>query len=174
MDSSGCRSVFTETTLRRVLPTKTMALVERLRQADDLKAAEIDGLEHCPYCPYAMVIDNPEERLFQCMGSDCGQVTCRQCKKPNHLPKRCAEAAADAKLDARHAIEEAMAEALMRRCPKCHQPFIKEAGCNFMQVGSVLEANTSAPVEPSAVTSAGTRSSTMVILVEVYMRYRQT
>jgi TRIAD3 protein (E3 ubiquitin-protein ligase RNF216) len=39
-----------------------------------------------------------------------------------------AELDADSRLDKRHAVEEAMSEALVRNCPKCAKPFIKEEG----------------------------------------------
>jgi TRIAD3 protein (E3 ubiquitin-protein ligase RNF216) len=41
-------------------------------------------------------------------------------------------AAKDNALEHRHAIEEAMSEALIRKCPKCTQACVKEAGCNKM------------------------------------------
>jgi TRIAD3 protein (E3 ubiquitin-protein ligase RNF216) len=43
---------------------------------------------------------------------------------------------ADKKLDKRHAIEDAMSDALIRKCPKCEKPFIKEAGCNKITVSA--------------------------------------
>ena len=38
------------------------------------------------------------------------------------------EAESDKKLDKRHAVEEAMTGALLRKCPNCEQPYIKEDG----------------------------------------------
>jgi TRIAD3 protein (E3 ubiquitin-protein ligase RNF216) len=35
---------------------------------------------------------------------------------------------ADRKLDKRHAIEDAMTAALVRKCPKCAKPYLKEGG----------------------------------------------
>lgn len=136
MDTSDCTEEFTEHTLRKVLPEKTMSLYHRIRQAADLEAAQIDGLESCPFCPFAMVIENVHERLFTCFNPECRKVTCRQCKRLDHLPRRCDEMSADEKLDKRHAIEEAMSAALVRKCPKCSQPFIKDFGCNKMTVSA--------------------------------------
>jgi TRIAD3 protein (E3 ubiquitin-protein ligase RNF216) len=110
--------------------------------------AEIDGLESCPFCPFAIVIENPDEKLFHCLNDACKKITCRNCKRPvswppktgsitdhqSHIPKRCDEMDADDKLDRRHAIEEAMSNALMRKCPNCSKPYIKETGCNKMTV----------------------------------------
>src|SRR5271169_4137191 len=35
-------------------------------------------------------------------------------------------------LTSRHAVEEAMSTALIRRCNICGQPFVKDGGCNQM------------------------------------------
>ena len=37
------------------------------------------------------------------------------------------------KLSAKHMVEEAMSNALIRKCNKCKNPFLKESGCNKMK-----------------------------------------
>ncbi|KAF8515364.1 hypothetical protein BU17DRAFT_51893 [Hysterangium stoloniferum] len=132
MDQSGCKELFPESELARMLPKKLMDLYHRLKQQKEIEAAGLEGLEECPFCEYKVVIENSEEKLFRCEGEDCGVVSCRTCKKVDHLPKSCKEAQDDKHLDVRHAIEEAMTKALMRNCPKCSKAFIKENGCNKM------------------------------------------
>ncbi|KAL5526297.1 hypothetical protein ACEPAF_8020 [Sanghuangporus sanghuang] len=132
MDQSGCKLAFTDAELKRFLPAKLLELYERFKQAKEIEAAELDGLEECPFCEYKAVIDNPDEKLFRCEREDCGAVSCRACKKADHLPKSCKEAEEDTGLNARHKVEEAMTEALMRNCPRCKKAFIKESGCNKM------------------------------------------
>jgi TRIAD3 protein (E3 ubiquitin-protein ligase RNF216) len=39
--------------------------------------AEIDGLECCPYCPYAVIVDNPDDKIFRCLNPECMKETCR-------------------------------------------------------------------------------------------------
>ncbi|KAK0491629.1 hypothetical protein IW261DRAFT_1324475 [Armillaria novae-zelandiae] len=130
MDQSGCKHPFPESELRRLLSPKLMELYERVKQRKEIEAAGLDGLEECPFCEYKCVIENPDEKLFRCGNEEtCGVITCRSCKKVDHLPKKMEE---DRHLDGRHAIEEAMTKALMRNCPKCQKAFIKEAGCNKM------------------------------------------
>jgi len=80
MDSSGCPAPFTESELSRLLPTKTLELYHRLRQSAELAAAAIDGLESCPACSYAVIIENEAEKLFICQNEGCKQVSCRKCK----------------------------------------------------------------------------------------------
>ncbi|WWD08748.1 hypothetical protein V865_006861 [Kwoniella europaea PYCC6329] len=135
MDQSDCTSPFPESELTRCLSEKSIQLYHRLKQAKELEQAEIEGLESCPSCPYATIIDNPDEKLFRCMNEECGQVTCRGCRKKEHIPKTCAEVEADLKLNNRHTVEDAMSEALIRRCPTCLKPYIKDSGCNKISCG---------------------------------------
>ncbi|KAL5637480.1 hypothetical protein ACGC1H_004038 [Rhizoctonia solani] len=132
MDQSGCKLAFVESEIQRFLPEKSLELWHRIKQEKEIELAQIDGLETCPFCSYAVVIENEEERLFRCENSACSMVSCRKCKKEDHLPKSCEEAEKDKALDGRHAIEEAMTKALMRNCPNCSQNFVKESGCNKM------------------------------------------
>jgi TRIAD3 protein (E3 ubiquitin-protein ligase RNF216) len=82
MDTSGCQAVFAETELARFLSTKSLELYHRLRLAQELEDAAIEGLETCPSCPWAVVIDNPEEKLIHCLNEACLKVSCRFCRKP--------------------------------------------------------------------------------------------
>ncbi|KIR76730.1 E3 ubiquitin-protein ligase RNF216 [Cryptococcus gattii EJB2] len=130
MDLSGCRAPFPESELGRALSEKTLSLYHRLKQARELELAAIEGLESCPSCPYSAIIENPDEKLFRCMNETCGQVTCRKCRRKEHIPKTCEEMDKERTLNRRHAVEDAMSAALIRNCPKCTKPFVKDSGCN--------------------------------------------
>ncbi|KAF9234720.1 hypothetical protein BU15DRAFT_52263 [Melanogaster broomeanus] len=132
MDQSGCKLPFPESELGRFLSPKLLELYHRVKQRKEIEAAGLDHLEECPFCEYQCVIENGMEKLFRCENGECGAVTCRECKKPDHLPRSCKEVEDDKHLDAQHVIEEAMTRALMRNCPKCQKSFIKEMGCNKM------------------------------------------
>lgn len=80
MDTSGCQAAFSEAELSRLLSPKSLELYYRLRLAKELEEAAIEGLEMCPYCPWAVVIDNPHEKLFRCLNEACLKVSCRGCK----------------------------------------------------------------------------------------------
>lgn len=82
MDMSGCTAEYTERVIAAAVSTKTMSLYQRLRQLKDLEMAAIEGLETCPFCPFAIVIDNEHEKLFRCQNEECKKVTCRNCKRP--------------------------------------------------------------------------------------------
>ncbi|KAI6108854.1 hypothetical protein EV401DRAFT_400618 [Pisolithus croceorrhizus] len=131
MDQSGCKLPFSESELKRLLSSKMLELYERVKQRKEIAAAGLENLEECPFCEYKCVIDNEMEKLFRCGNARCGAVTCRGCKKLEHIPRSCKEAE-DWCLYMRHHVEEAMTRALVRNCPKCQTAFIKEQGCNKM------------------------------------------
>lgn len=81
MDTSGCPAPFTDSELSRLLSEKSLHLYHRLKQAKEVEEAAIDGLESCPACSYAAVIENPDEKLFRCEKKGCRQVSCRKCRK---------------------------------------------------------------------------------------------
>lgn len=89
MDTSSCPALFPESEVARVLPQKSLILYHRLKQANELESAGIDGLETCPNCPFSAIIENPHEKLFTCQAPDCGVISCRKCRKVEHLPKTC-------------------------------------------------------------------------------------
>ena len=81
MDQSGCKLAFPESELRRFLTPKLLELYERVKQRKEIEAAGLEGLEECPFCEYKVVIENSLERLFRCENTECGAVSCRECKK---------------------------------------------------------------------------------------------
>lgn len=95
--------------------------------------AGIENLASCPFCPYAAEYPPIEvDKEFRCVRPECEKVSCRLCKLESHIPKSCEENAKDIGLSVRRQIEEAMSEALIRKCNKCGTPFVKEEGCNKM------------------------------------------
>ena len=81
IDQSGCKLLFSEKELTRILPSKLLSLYHRVKQNKEIEAAGIDDLEDCPFCEFKVVIDNPDEKLFRCQSEECGVVSCRACKK---------------------------------------------------------------------------------------------
>lgn len=81
MDQDGCTATFTASECARFLKQAQLDLLEKLRSAKAVDQAEIDGLAKCPHCPWACVIENPDEKLFHCQNEVCRKVTCRKCQK---------------------------------------------------------------------------------------------
>lgn len=133
-DTSGCQSTFSKGQLRKALDEALIDKLDTIQQRHEIEAAGIDGLDECPFCDFRAICPPVEEdREFRCYNPECEKVSCRLCSKQSHIPKTCDEAKKDEHLSARHLIEEAMSEALIRICPKCRVQIIKEDGCNKMQ-----------------------------------------
>lgn len=81
MNQDGCPLEMGHAQLKICLPPKLLLLYERIKQDEEIAAAGLDNLEECPFCDYKCVIENEMERLFHCMNEDCGEVSCRNCKK---------------------------------------------------------------------------------------------
>ncbi|QRV86360.1 TRIAD3 [Ceratobasidium sp. AG-Ba] len=132
MDQSGCRAPFTDDQLRRVLSANTLDLLDRLRQSKELEAADLRGLEHCPFCDFACIIVD-DAPTFLCQKPTCKIESCRKCRRKNHSPKTCEEMDYEENGGkGEHEVAEAMSRALIRDCPQCKTPFMKETGCNKM------------------------------------------
>ncbi|GAA5965119.1 hypothetical protein JCM3765_004865 [Sporobolomyces pararoseus] len=137
MSTSGCQATFPDSEIVKFLPRKSRDALHKIRQEKEIDLAGLEFLEKCPFCPFAYIIENEQERLFQCQRPECGVVSCRQCKKKDHLPKTCQEVSDDAKINAVHQVEEAMSSALIRKCPQCSEPYIKENdSCNKIRCAS--------------------------------------
>ncbi|KAI0380143.1 hypothetical protein F5Y04DRAFT_282273 [Hypomontagnella monticulosa] len=131
MSVDGCQAGFSRSQRDLFLDKKLRTALERLEQESSLQKAGIDNLETCPFCPYAAECPPIEEdKEFRCIRAGCMKISCRLCRKETHIPKTCAEAAADRGVDARHILEEAMSVALIRKCNKCDRPYLKADGCN--------------------------------------------
>ncbi len=133
MDGSGCKAGFAKEQICRFLDQKTMDTLERLQQQDEIRLADLDDLTSCPFCDFAAICAPVEEdREFRCANPECEKVSCRLCKHETHIPLSCEAYAKENKVTIRHAVEEAMTEALVRSCHKCKNKYIKEFGCNKM------------------------------------------
>jgi len=82
MDQSNCKEPFPDYELERVLSPKLLDLYYRTKQRKEIAAANIQGLEECPFCDFKYVIENPDEKLFRCQNDECQAISCRSCKRP--------------------------------------------------------------------------------------------
>jgi hypothetical protein len=121
MDTSGCNLPFEASQRGRFLQPKLIALHSRLVQRRELKEANLECFEECPFCDWGCIMEVPIDRepLLRCLNREngCGVASCRKCKKKSHAPKPCEED--EAGKDARLVVEEAMSKALVRNCPNC-------------------------------------------------------
>ena len=48
----------------------------RQKQAQEIRAANIEGLETCAFCDYSVIL-SPEHRVISCLNPECKKETCR-------------------------------------------------------------------------------------------------
>ncbi|XP_018027113.2 E3 ubiquitin-protein ligase RNF216 isoform X2 [Hyalella azteca] len=130
---SSCKEEFSLNVIKTVLKSSVFSNLLKRKQAEEIMAAGIADLECCPFCNFATIMPNKEDKIFHCLNPECLKDTCRLCKEPAHIPLRCEEIETKAQLSARTYLENQMTEAMVRECYKCGKRFIKEEGCNKMQ-----------------------------------------
>ncbi|KAG0053302.1 hypothetical protein BGZ83_001341 [Gryganskiella cystojenkinii] len=121
--TSGCTATFTDSEIVKFLAKPVFQGLLRARQQSELKMAGLEGLVECPFCSYAAVIENEDDKEFRCEAPKCKRVSCRLCKEPTHIPQSCEESRKekhkDNVLTVQHKVEEQMSEALIRECAQC-------------------------------------------------------
>ncbi|KAF9917338.1 hypothetical protein BX616_001325 [Lobosporangium transversale] len=134
--TSGCTAVFSDSEAIKFLSKPVFQGLLRARQQNELKMAGLDSLVECPFCTYAAVVENDDDKEFRCQAPKCRKVSCRLCKARTHVPLSCEEYRKEREknnvLSAQHKVEEQMSQALIRECPKCKSRFFKTEGCNKM------------------------------------------
>lgn len=102
----------------------------------------MDDVVDCPFCPFAGIVEDINANAFQCEMPGCRIISCRKCREKAHPKMTCEGTSLDNQANgenlrtkrgatARHEVEEEMAKAVLRYCPKCkHGPFEKDTGCN--------------------------------------------
>ncbi|KAF9426239.1 hypothetical protein BGZ94_006776 [Podila epigama] len=130
--TDGCTSQFSDSEAIRFLPLPVFKGLQKTRQQSEIKMAGLDSLVECPFCSYAAIVENDDDKEFRCMGRKCKKVSCRLCKAPTHIPMSCDEYQKEMEknnvLSVQHKLEEHMTQALIRECPKCKCRFFKTEG----------------------------------------------
>ncbi|KAJ9648108.1 hypothetical protein H2199_001885 [Coniosporium tulheliwenetii] len=133
MDTSGCGAEFSRGQLISFLDRKTFDKLENLQQQEDIRNAGLKDLAECPFCDFKAILPPVHvDREFRCHNTECEKISCRLCKLETHIPLTCEQNAKERKGSMRHAVEEAMSEALIRSCNRCKNKFVKDWGCNKM------------------------------------------
>lgn len=148
MDVSGCTAPFSESEIVRFLDRKTYERFDRLRTDHEIRKVTttlslliqvgLEGLVYCPFCPFAAILDDNSIE-FQCL--KCRVKSCRHCRVKSH-PSTCQGSRSDTSLiidyqreqkrSSKQIVEEAMSEAMVRKCNNCGLRFLKHDGCNNM------------------------------------------
>lgn len=130
MSGDVCTASFSRNERRRFLDEKALSALDRIEQQAAIKEAGVE-IVWCPFCEFGascppVYID----KEFRCQGAECGKVSCRICKTESHIPLTCHEWKKEKQTNEGHILEEARTAALLKKCPKCNVPILKELGCN--------------------------------------------
>lgn len=139
-----CKAILPKKPLVALLDPKTVQRWDVLVAQKTLELSKLNGLSRCPFCEFQCILPPVRQApVFVCQRGQggCGKVSCRLCKREEHPLRKCDEVVGqDAKgkrksvLErARQELEEALSEALIQKCNKCRQKFVKEYGCNEMK-----------------------------------------
>ena len=74
---TDCQSEFSTNTLQQVLTSKMFSLVLRKIQEEEIKKADIPDLVSCPFCPFATIMPDVEDKVFRCLNPECLKESCR-------------------------------------------------------------------------------------------------
>ncbi|XP_013384323.1 kinesin-related protein 4 [Lingula anatina] len=130
--TSDCTFEFSTSVLQKVLSPKIFSNLLRRLQEEEIRQADIPDLVSCPFCSFATIMSNPEDKVFKCLNPECLKESCRLCKEPNHVPFHCDEVERQGETSMRTFIENKISEAMLRTCWKCKKRFYKVEGCNKM------------------------------------------
>ncbi|KAL2890335.1 RING finger protein [Ceratocystis lukuohia] len=131
----GCEAIFGRTSWSKFLSPTTIVALEKIERQTALSGPGLENIFQCPHCEFMAEYPPIEEApVFFCQNPGCSKESCRSCGRAGHGSDPCQTVAEDLRNPetARHLVEEAMSDALIRRCNKCQSPFLKEAGCNKM------------------------------------------
>ncbi|XP_069117648.1 LOW QUALITY PROTEIN: uncharacterized protein [Argopecten irradians] len=130
--TDNCKYQFPLPVLQEVMSSHMFSILLRRMQEEEVKQADIPDLVSCPFCSFATIISNPDDKVFKCLNPECLKESCRLCGELNHIPLRCNEVEKQGETDMRTYIETRVTEAMLRKCHRCQKRFIKEEGCNKM------------------------------------------
>lgn len=75
--SGSCELEFPLAVLQELLPTTTFSLALRKMQEEELRLADIPHLVNCPFCSFATIMPDQEDKVFRCMNPECLKESCR-------------------------------------------------------------------------------------------------
>nr|CAD7570285.1 unnamed protein product [Timema californicum] len=72
----SCGVEFSMKTLQGLLNPTMFSRILKLRMLEDVKSADIENLEMCPFCEYVAIVP-PEMMIFTCDNPECLEESCR-------------------------------------------------------------------------------------------------
>ncbi|KAF6215002.1 hypothetical protein GE061_009750 [Apolygus lucorum] len=102
-------------------------IVARIAE-EEVRQADITGIEYCQRCEYAAI---PDENIIIFKCPKCHFELCRLCNHESHIPRKCGESVADdIQKQSRKKNEEFLTTKVLRKCGGCKKSYVKESGCD--------------------------------------------
>lgn len=88
---AGCGGYVPLNSIQYTLKPSTInALFVRMQQ-EEIKAAGLPDLVQCPFCNFAVIISNEDDKILNCLNPECLKSSCVKCKELEHTPMSCEE-----------------------------------------------------------------------------------
>uniref|UniRef100_A0A914YLU9 RING-type domain-containing protein n=1 Tax=Panagrolaimus superbus TaxID=310955 RepID=A0A914YLU9_9BILA len=110
------------------LPSNVIKRLEERVMEENIGHAEIEGLQRCQKCNYAVEVIGG--RYFICI---CGHKQCIKCGDPFDNKKHNDFTCANKKRKEEQTVDDQINDVVVRFCHKCKLQFVKSSGCNFMK-----------------------------------------
>ena len=75
--SEGCTYQFPMNVIQSLLSPNMFSILIRKMQEEEVKQADLEGLESCPFCSFATIMTNPDDKVFKCLNPECSTDSCR-------------------------------------------------------------------------------------------------
>ena len=124
-----CHQVIGMDILENILEKKVLCFLKQYSQTAEVLASGLQNLVTCPFCPYMVVMEDPDDKILKCLNPDCSKNSCRRCQELDHCPLSCEEVAPLVK---RRKVEEELTMSVVRQCWKCGVDFMRISACPDM------------------------------------------
>ena len=74
---ADCDGYFSLAVIKRTLPAQIFFNLLRRIQANEILNANIEDLETCPFCDFATIVPNKDDKVFYCLNPECMKDSCR-------------------------------------------------------------------------------------------------
>ena len=75
--TADCDTEFTTAILQNVLSPNMFSTLLKKIQEIEIEAAGITDLVSCPFCSFATIMPDPEDKVLHCLNPDCLKESCR-------------------------------------------------------------------------------------------------
>ena len=75
--TGDCEANITLNTLQSIVPSRLFSQIIKRLQEEEVQQANIPDLVTCPFCPFATIMSNPDDKVLKCLNPDCLKESCR-------------------------------------------------------------------------------------------------